>query len=114
MNERDQSLLEDMLGYASDAIALLGDRDAPGLANDKRSQYAVIRAVEVVGEAASKVSEGCRAMYPALPWRQAVGMRNVLIHGYNSLNLGLLVETVRDHFPPLVELLESALGEDQE
>ena len=114
MNDRDRSLLEDMLAYATDAIELLGAADASALAVDKRTQYAVIRAVEVVGEAASKVSAEGREMLAALPWRQAVGMRNVLIHGYNSLDLGLIVETVRDHFPPLVELLNSALGETPE
>lgn len=114
MNDRDQSLLEDMLVYATDAVELLGDADASALAVDKRTRYAVIRAVEVVGEAASKVSAEGRGALPALPWRQAIGMRNVLIQGYNSLDLGLIVKTVRDHFPPLVELLKSALGETPE
>lgn len=111
MNDRDQSLLEDMLAYAADAIELLGDRDAAAMALDKRTHYAVIRAVEVVGEAASKVSADGRASLPAVPWRQAIGMRNMLIHGYASLDLGLIVETVRDHFPPLVEQLKRALGD---
>ena len=114
MNDRDQSLLEDMLAYATDAIELLGHADASALAADKRTHYAVIRAVEVVGETASKVSREGREALPALPWRQAIGMRNVLIHGYHGLDLGLIVETVRNHFPPLVDLLKSALGERPE
>ena len=112
MNERDQSYLEDMLSYARDAIELLGRDDAAALEADKRSRYAVIRAVEVVGEAAAKVSEAGRAALPAAPWRQAIGMRNVLIHGYQGLDIGLVVETVREHFPPLIDLLSRALGED--
>ena len=111
MSDRDQSYLEDMLSYAQDAITLLGDADAAALAADKRTQYAVIRAVEVVGEAASKVSAVGRAKIPAVPWRQVVGMRNLLIHGYRGLDLGVMVETVRDHFPPLIEQLKTALGD---
>jgi uncharacterized protein with HEPN domain len=112
MNDRDQSYLEDMLSYARDAIELLGDADADALKLDKRSRYAVIRAVEVVGEAAAKVSNEGRIALPAAPWRQAVGMRNALIHGYQGLDIGLVVETVRDHFPPLIRLLSEALGDD--
>ncbi|MFN3511798.1 MAG: DUF86 domain-containing protein [Phenylobacterium sp.] len=59
----------------------------------------------------AKVSPEGRARLPALPWRQIVGMRNVLIHGYRGLDAGLVVETVRDHFPPLIERLKKALGE---
>jgi uncharacterized protein with HEPN domain len=114
MNERDRSYLDDMLSYARDAIDLLGHADATSLAADKRSRYAVIRAVEVVGEAAAKVSEEARAALPAIAWRQAIGMRNVLIHGYQGLDIGLVVETVRKHFPGVVTLLEQALGEPPE
>ena len=85
--------------------------DAATLADDKRSGYAVVRAVEVVGEAASKVSPQGRASLPTAPWRQVVGMRNVLIHGYRGLELGLVVETVRDHFPSLIDHLMKALGD---
>ena len=111
MMDRDQSYLEDMLSYARDAIELLGDQDAVSLATDKRTRYAVIRAAEVVGEAAAKVSAKGRDGLPDIPWRQAIGMRNVLIHGYQGLEVRLIVETVREHFPLLVKQLKQALGE---
>ncbi len=113
MSDRDLSHLEDMLAYARDAIELLGEMNAVALAVDKRTRYAVIRAAEIVGEAASKVSSESRIRLPELPWRQAVGMRNVLIHDYRGLDLSLIVETVRDHFPPLVIQLENALRDEQ-
>lgn len=114
MNKRDRSLLEDMASFAADAVDLLGARDAASLLTDKRTQYAVIRAVEVVGEAASRVSAETRAALPDLPWRQAIGMRNVLIHGYHDLDLGAVVKAVREHLPLLVTRLEEILGEDPE
>jgi len=112
MNDRDRSLLEDMKAFASDAVELLGDRTAAALLEDKRTQYAVIRAVEVLGEAASKVTAATRAALPDLPWREAIGTRNVLIHGYHQLDLGLVVRTVREHLPPLVARLGDILGDD--
>ncbi|WP_293901390.1 HepT-like ribonuclease domain-containing protein [Phenylobacterium sp.] len=114
MNDVDRSLLEDMLAYAADAIMLLGDRDAAEVAADMRTHYAVIRAVEVGGEAASKVSVDLRADLAAVQWRKAIGMRHVLIHDYNRVNVGLLVETARDHSPQLVRQLQTALGDNPE
>ena len=93
MNPRDQSLLEDMVRYAADGIALLGSLDAAALEIDKRSQYAVVRAVEVIGEAASRVSAETRSALPAVPWKQVTGMRNILIHVYNELDLETVVKT---------------------
>lgn len=113
MNARDRSLMEDMRAFAADAVEL-GDLDAAGLRADKRSQYAVIRAVEVLGEAASKVDAETRARLSELPWRAAIGMRNILIHGYHQLDLALVVKTVREDLPPLVARLEAILGDDPE
>jgi uncharacterized protein with HEPN domain len=114
MNDRDRSLLEDMRAFATDAIELLGERDAAMLSADKRTHYAVVRAVEVVGEAASKVSQDLRASFPDLPWKEAIGMRNVLIHGYQDLDLGLVVTAVRQHLPALVARLDQILGDNPE
>ena len=112
MNERDQTYFEDMLSYGAEAIAFLGAAGSVALAADKRTQYALIRAVEIVGEAASKVSASARAELPDLPWRRIIGMRNTLIHGYRGMDLDLLVEVVRDHLPSLVSRLEQILGDD--
>ncbi len=97
MTGGDESYLEDMLSYALDAIELLAD--------------AVTRAVEIVGEAATRVSAERRAALPDIPWRAAIGMRNILIHGYAGLDAAILANTVRGQFPTLVEDLRKALGE---
>jgi uncharacterized protein with HEPN domain len=112
MNERDRSLLEDMRAFAGDAVEFLGERNAEALVSDKRTQYAVIRAVELVGEAASKVSADTRSAFPDLPWREAIGTRNILIHAYHELDLRLVVATVREHLPPLIRRLNGLLGDD--
>lgn len=50
-------------------------------------QHAIVRALEILGEAASKVSSEYRQQHPEIPWREMIGMRNRLIHDYNSLRL---------------------------
>lgn len=112
MNERDQTYFEDMLSYSADAIEFLGAANATDLEADKRTRYALIRAVEIVGEAASKVSPAAKAELPEVPWREIVGMRNTLIHGYRGLDLKLVVEAVKDHLPSLVARLSRLLGDD--
>ena len=114
MNERDQTYFEDMLSYGMDAIEFLGEADAADLAADKRTRYALSRAVEIVGEAASKVSEDGRAILADIPWRDIIGMRNTLINGYRGMDLDLLVEAVRDHLPSLVKRLEGLLKDAPE
>ena len=113
MNAHDQSRLEDMIGYASDAIELLGSLDAAALEADKRSQYAVVRAVEVIGEAASHITAETRAVLPDLPWNQVIGMRNILIHRYHDFDLATVVKTVREHLPALIIEIGRILRNDK-
>jgi uncharacterized protein with HEPN domain len=114
MISRDLSLLEDMAAYAEDAVELLGEQDALALELDKRTRYAVIRALEVLGEAASKVSAETRSELQDLPWRQATGLRNVLIHDYSALDLSIVVKVVREELPPLIARIRKVLGDEPE
>jgi uncharacterized protein with HEPN domain len=109
--DRDLLHLEDMLAYARDAITLLGASSTQEVAEDMMKRYAVIRAVEIVGEAASKVSEATRTANAHIPWKQAIATRNTLIHGYRGLDPGILTATVRIDFPPLISALEILLRE---
>ncbi|MBZ0089011.1 MAG: DUF86 domain-containing protein, partial [Thermoanaerobaculia bacterium] len=68
-----------MLNYGRDAVELLGARTLVEFRSDKRTQYAVIRCLEVFGEAAARVSPATRSRFPELEWRSVVGLRNVLI-----------------------------------
>lgn len=74
--------------------------------------YAATRAVEIVGEAASQIDPAARQTLLNVPWRQAIDMRNKLIHGYRSLQPEILYETIRDDFPPLIAELERILNDE--
>ena len=69
-------------------------------------QNATIRSLEVIGEAAGKVSVATRAAYPEIPWRDMTGMRHRLIHGYAEVRLDLVWIVLREHLGPLIATLE--------
>ena len=103
MSERDDAVsLRHMLDYACEAVALTEAKARKDLEGDRLLQLALTRLLEVVGEAAARVSAESQARLPAIPWTQIIGMRNRLIHGYDVLDWDLLWDTVRDDLPPLI------------
>lgn len=99
-----------MRDYAAEAIELLGGRSVEDLAQDRVLQLALVRLVEVIGEAASKVPADFREKHPDVPWREAVAMRNLLVHGYDIIEHQILWETITSDLPPLVEQLRKTLA----
>lgn len=111
ISELDADRLSHMVTYARHALDFLGEADAASLERDVRTQLAVRHAIEIVGEAASKISEAGRAALPQLPWKSIVGMRNTLIHGYANVDLAQVVVVVRRDLPPLIAAIELFLGD---
>ncbi len=64
---------------------------------------ALVKAIEIIGEAASQVSEETRAQLPGLPWADMIAMRHRLVHAYFDINLDILWQTVQQDLPPRVE-----------
>jgi uncharacterized protein with HEPN domain len=102
--------MEDMLAYAEEAIGLVQDRAGEELAADRMRFLAVCRAAEIVGEAASQVPLGIRQQLTGIAFRNAIGMRHRLAHGYGTINPAIVAETVRRDFPVLVSELRVALA----
>ncbi len=108
---RVKALLMDMLDHARLAIAFLDGKSDDELNAEPMRLFAIIRAVEVVGEAASKVDLSARQSIEAIPWREAIGMRNLLIHGYGQIKTSIVADTVRLNFPGLVSELERLMND---
>ena len=87
---REQIRLLHMLDHANEAVALAQGRTRADLDSDRLLELALVRLLEIVGEAANRVPQGVRAMYPDIPWPQIVALRNRLIHGYDAVDLDIL------------------------
>lgn len=76
---------------------------------DRKTQDAVLRSFEVMGEAAKRVAESIRLQAPEIPWKRLAGFRDVLIHQYEGVDLEEVWKRVSEDLPPLVQSLEALL-----
>ena len=97
-----------MLDAAREAIGFARGRTRRDLDDDRQLVLALVKAVEIVGEAAYQVSDETRLGLPDIPWRDIVGMRHRLVHAYFDINLDVLWRTLQDDLPLLLEELERA------
>ena len=112
MSQRDDAVpMRHMLEHAREACTLVGERQRSDIDSDRMLQLALTRLVEVVGEAATRVSDETQARFPEVPWREAIATRHRITHGYDVVDYDILWDTVQGDFPPLVAALERALGE---
>jgi uncharacterized protein with HEPN domain len=92
------------------AAKFVQGRSRKDLETDRMLVFALVRAAEIIGEAASRVSAEGRARLSAVPWSSIVGMRNRLIHAYFDVDLDILWNTVTEALPPLGQQVGMALG----
>jgi uncharacterized protein with HEPN domain len=102
----DNVRLRHMLDYTREAILLAQQWSRRDLATNRMLQLSLVRLVEIVGEAASRVSSETRQRYPQIPWPQISGMRNRLIHGYDFVDYDILWQTITEDLPALVAAVE--------
>ena len=113
MTQHDDSVrLRHMLDHAREAVAMVQGRTREDLDQDRMLELALVRLIEIVGEAAARVSEEGRAARPEIPWRPVVGMRNRLVHGYDTVDHDVLWDTIVEDLPPLIAAIEGLLDED--
>jgi len=102
--------LEDMLENCARAREFISTvSSAAALADDTRSLYAIVRALEIVGEAAKRIPEAIRQLAPEIPWRGMAGMRDRLIHDYGQVDLEVVWRTVQEEIPAAEAQLEDLL-----
>ena len=103
---RDPQRIADMLAHAREAVAMAADCSREDLDTDRMRQLALVRLVEIIGEAAARVSPEGQLQWPTIPWGPARGMRNRLIHGYDSVDLDVLWDTLQLDLPALIVQLD--------
>lgn len=105
-DDRDAGHLLDMLEHARGVARAVAGRTLTQYVEDENLRLAVERRIEIIGEAARRVSSGFQAAHPEIPWRKIVAQRNVLIHEYGEVEDEIMWDVARVSIPELVRLLE--------
>ena len=96
-----------MIEAAERACDYCRTMDCGAFLQDKRTQDAVVRNIEILGEAAKNISNLFRAQHPDIPWKNIAGMRDKLIHDYFGVNLDVVWDVVQTDMPPLILQLKA-------
>ena len=108
----DPTRLRHMLDHAIEAVELIRGHTRRALDTDRKLNLALVRLVEIIGEAASRVTNQERTRHQGIPWEDIIGMRNRVVHGYDEVDFDILWDVVELHLPPLILELQRALGKD--
>ena len=106
---RDRAYLFDILEAAKRILQYTEKKSEDQFISDIQCQDAVIRRFEIIGEAARRISDEMKNEYPEIPWFEMVGMRNIMIHEYDDIDMTILWDTIQKDLPPLISLLEKMI-----
>jgi len=110
MANPDEARLRHMLDAAREAVSFAAGHGRSDLDANRMLTLSLVKEIEILGEAASRVGAATRATLPAIPWSQIVRMRNRLIHAYFNVDLDIVWDVVSHDLPLLIVALEAALG----
>jgi uncharacterized protein with HEPN domain len=111
MSESDAIRLRHMLDAAREALHYGAGKTSDDLQANRVLSLALIRCIEIIGEAASRVGAELKAGHPEVPWADIVGMRNRLVHAYFEIDLARVCDTLAADLPPLIAQLEAILAD---
>ena len=106
--------IDDILRASRKSIEFLGSLSLDEFIRDEKTGFAIVRALEIVGEAAKRIPPEVRDRHPEIPWRSMAGIRDKLIHDYVSVNWEIVWRTVKEDLPPLIPALEAIWAEHGE
>jgi len=110
MSRHDDSLsLRQMSDHLNEAIVLAAGHVREDIESDRIFFLALLKLVEIVGEAAMRISESTKGMHPEIPWREIIGTRNHLVHGYDAVDFDILWNIVTLDFPPLARQIKTLI-----
>ena len=110
----DESYLIDMLVAARKAVRFSGGLTHERFLQSDLHQNAVLKVLEIIGEAASRISKDTKTAHPDVPWPDIVGLRNRIVHAYFEVDLGVVWNIVRDDVPALISALEQIVPTEAE
>jgi len=107
---RDQQSIQDIWNASQEILSFTADISAITLASDRRTQAAVLYEIIVIGEAANRLSPKFQAENPNIPWKDIIGMRNILAHQYDKVDSAVVWDAVSQDIPELIALLQPLLS----
>ena len=111
MKEEFLDYIEDIIEAIDDAMSFVKGMEYDDFLKDRKTIYAVTRAIEIIGEAVKKIPELVKNRYPQIPWRDMAGMRDKLIHEYFGVNLRAVWDTVKQDIPNLKPSFDKILND---
>ncbi|MDI6810796.1 MAG: DUF86 domain-containing protein [archaeon] len=103
--------IQDILSSLEEVEDFTEGLDFEDFLRDRKTINAVIRSLEIIGEAAKKIPEDLRNGHPEMPWKRMTGMRDKLIHEYHGVDLEIVWTVIKEELPPLKPLIEKVLKE---
>ncbi len=114
MENKDLVRLNHMLDSTQAILSFTKGKRRTSLDANRLLLSAILRELEIIGEAASRISEATKKKHPNLPWKELVGMRNRLIHAYFDVDHDIIWKTIREYLPSFLQELEEILGQYNE
>jgi uncharacterized protein with HEPN domain len=110
MRGRDyRDYLQDILDSIDDIENFVRGMGFEEFKRDRKTINAVVRSIEVIGEASKRIPRSLKARYRGVPWREMAGMRDKLIHEYFGVDVEILWKTAKDDIPPLKQVIQNMM-----
>lgn len=114
LSHDDRIRLSHMRDAAREASSFVAGKTRLDLSHDRQLTLALVKSIEIVGEAAAKITDESKQSLSDIPWRDIIAMRNRLIHVYFDIDLDILWETVMKELPLLLQAVEDSLRSENE
>jgi uncharacterized protein with HEPN domain len=112
--DKDLLSLRHMLDHAREGVGLIQGKSRKAVSSDRLLELALVRLLEIIGEAAKRISLEYQSSHSSIPWSQIISLRNRLIHGYDAVDLDILWQILKQDLPCLISELERIVTQEAE